>query len=53
MPIFKLPPLDDLLMGFEAMTPIFTSPEFLEMAKRLAGAGKQAAEFYSIVGDAQ
>lgn len=53
MPLSKLPPMDDLLMGFEAMTPIFTSPAFLEMAKRLAEAGKQAAEFYSIVGDSQ
>ena len=53
MPLSKLPPLDDLLMGFEAMTPFFTSPEFVEMARRLAEAGKQVSEFYQVVGDAQ
>ncbi len=53
MPLSKLPPLDDLLMGLEVMTPFFTSPEFVGMAKRLAEAGKKAAEFYQIVGNAQ
>jgi hypothetical protein len=53
MPLSKLPPLDDLLMGFEGLTPLFASPEFLEMAKRLVEAGRQVQEFYKIVGDAQ
>lgn len=53
MPLAKLPPLDNMLMGFEALTPLFASPEFLEMAKRLAEAGRKVQEFYSIVGDAQ
>jgi len=53
MPLAKLPPLDDLLMGFEGLTPLFASPEFLEMARRLAEAGRQVEEFYKIVGDAQ
>src|SRR4030042_2320588 len=53
MPLAKLPPLDDLLMGFEGLTPLFAGPEFLEMARRLAEAGRQVQEFYRIVGEAQ
>jgi len=53
MPLAKLPPLDDLLMGFEGLTPLFASPEFLEMGKRLAEAGRHVEEFREIVGDAQ
>jgi hypothetical protein len=52
IPLAKLPPLYDLLMGFEGLTPLLTSPEFLEMANRLIEAGRQIKEFYSIVGDA-
>jgi hypothetical protein len=52
-PLAKLPPLDNLLMGFEGLTPLFASPEFLEMARRLAEAGRQVSEFYQIVGNAQ
>lgn len=52
-PLAKLPPLDNLLMGFEGLTPLFASPEFLEMAKHLAKAGRQVADFYKTVGDAQ
>jgi len=53
MPLAKLPPLDDLLMGFEGLTPLFASPEFVEMAKRLAEAGRKVEDFFQIVGDAQ
>ena len=53
IPLAKLPPLYDLLMGFEGLTPLLTSPEFLEMANRLIEAGRQIKEFYSIVGDDQ
>jgi len=52
-PLAKLPPLDNLLMGFEGLTPLFASPEFLEMARRLAEAGRQVSKFYQIMGDAQ
>src|SRR4030042_5470296 len=51
-PLAKLPPLDNLLMGFEGLTPLFASPEFLEMARRLAEAGRQVSKFYQIMGDA-
>ena len=53
MPLSQLPPMDDLLMGFEGLTPLFAGPEFLEMAKHLAEAGRRVSEFYKIVGDAQ
>ena len=53
MPLAKLPPLDDFLMGFEGLTPLFASPEFVEMAKRLAEAGRKVEDFFQIVGDAQ
>lgn len=52
-PLAKLPPMEDLLMGFEGLTPLFTSPEFQKMARRLAEAGRQIQEFYKNAGDAQ
>ena len=52
-PLAKLPPLDSMFMGFEALTPLLTSPEFLEMAKHLAAAGKHAGEFFKTVGNTQ
>ena len=33
-PLAKLPPLDSMYRGFDGLTPLFASPEFLEMAKR-------------------
>jgi hypothetical protein len=50
-PLSKLPPLDSIFQGFEALTPLFASPEFLEMAKRLADAGKKIEEFRKVIGD--
>jgi hypothetical protein len=51
-PLAKLPPLDNMLMGFEGLTPLFASPEFLEMAKHLAEAGRHVEEFQKSIGDA-
>jgi hypothetical protein len=51
-PLAKLPPLDNMLMGLEMLTPMFASPEFLEMAKHLAQAGRHVEEFRKSVGDA-
>jgi hypothetical protein len=31
-PLAKLPPLDSMFMGLEALTPLFASPEFQKMA---------------------
>ncbi len=51
-PLSKLPPIDSMFMGLEYLTPLFASPEFLEMAKRLAQAGRRAEEFRKIIGNA-
>ncbi len=51
-PLSKLPPLDSMFMGFDALTPLFTTPEFLDMAKRLARAGKYVKKFRQTIGDA-
>jgi len=48
----NLPPLDSMFMGFDGLTPMFTSPEFREMVKHLAKVGKQTQEFRKCVGDA-
>ena len=44
-PLAKLPPMDSLFMGFDFLTPLFASPEFVEMAKHLAAAGKHVENF--------
>jgi hypothetical protein len=49
-PLAKLPPLDSMFLGLEALTPLFAAPGFLEMARHLAEAGEQAAEFAKKVG---
>ncbi len=51
LPLSKLPRLDALFQGFEGMTPLFASPEFMEMAARLHEAGKQTIEFRKTIGD--
>jgi hypothetical protein len=48
-PLSKLPPIDSMYMGFDFLTPIFNSPEFVEMAKHLSEAGKHIEEFRKIV----
>jgi hypothetical protein len=50
-PLAKLPPLDSMFMGLEYVTPLFAGPEFLEMAKRLAEAGKHVQEFFETIGN--
>jgi hypothetical protein len=44
-PLTKLPPMDSMFMGFDFLTPMFASQEFVEMAKHLAAAGKHVEEF--------
>jgi hypothetical protein len=48
-PLAKLPPLQTLHQGFDGLTPFLTSPEFQEMAKRLAEAGKHTEQFRQII----
>jgi hypothetical protein len=50
-PLAKLPPLDSMYMGFDALTPLFSSPEFLEMARHVAAAGRHVEEFRKTVGN--
>lgn len=51
-PLTKLPPTEVMLyQGFEAMLPLFASPEFLEMANRMAKAGREREEFRNTIGD--
>ena len=50
-PLAKLPPLDSTFGGLEFLTPLFASPEFLEMAGHLAAAGRHVEEFFKTVGD--
>ena len=50
-PLAKLPPLDSMFMGLEYLTPLFASPEFLEMAKHLAEAGRHVQEFRESIGN--
>jgi len=44
-PLAKLPPMDSMFGGFDFLTPMFASPEFTEMAKHLAAAGKHVEKF--------
>ncbi len=50
-PLEKLPPLDGLFLGFEMMTPMFTTPEFVKLAKSLYKAGREMTRFRKAVGD--
>ncbi len=51
-PLAKLPPLDSVFMGLEGLATLFTSPDFLEMAKHMAEAGRHAEEFRKNIGNA-
>ena len=50
-PLAKLPRPDSMFQGLEGLTPFFASPEFAEMASRLAEAGRKTLEFRSMIGD--
>jgi hypothetical protein len=50
-PLTKLPPLDSMFMGFDSLTPLLASPEFVEMAKHLAAAGKKIEKFRNLIID--
>ncbi len=51
-PLAKLPPMDSLYMGFEGLTSLFVTPEFQEMSRKLAEAGRKSEEFRKTIGDA-
>lgn len=50
-PLAKLPPMDGMFMGLEYVTPLFASPEFLEMARHLAEAGRRVEAFRKAIGN--
>jgi hypothetical protein len=50
-PLAKLPPMDSMFMGLEYFTPLFSTPEFLEMARHLAQAGRHVEEFRKTIGN--
>jgi hypothetical protein len=50
-PLAKLPPLDSMFMGLEYLTPLLAGPEFIEMAKHLAEAGRHVREFRESIGN--
>jgi hypothetical protein len=50
-PLAKLPPIGNLFQGFDGLTPMFTSPEFIKMAKAIAKAGEETVKFRKTIGD--
>jgi len=50
-PLAKLPPMDSMFRGLDALTPLFASQEFVQMAKRLAKAGKHVEKFRKTIGN--
>jgi hypothetical protein len=50
-PLAKLPPIGDLFSGFEMLTTMMASPEFVKMAKLVAKAGKETTKFRETLGD--
>jgi hypothetical protein len=50
-PLTKLPPIGNLFQGFEGITPMLASPEFVKMAKLIAKAGRATAKFRKTIGD--
>lgn len=50
-PLAKLPPIGNLFQGFEGITTMFSSPEFIKMANALAKAGRETAKFRKTIGD--
>jgi hypothetical protein len=50
-PLVKLPPLGSIYQGFEMLTPLFASAEFVKLAKSLYKAGREMAKFRRTIGD--
>ena len=44
-PLAKLPAMDSMFGGFDFLAPMFAGPEFVEMARRIAAAGKHVEKF--------
>ena len=50
-PLAKLPPLGVLFQGFEGITPMFASPEFIKLARALSRAGRATRKFRKTIGE--
>ncbi len=50
-PFAKLPPISNLFQGFEGVTQLFATPEFIEMAESIARAGRETLKFREAIGD--
>jgi hypothetical protein len=50
-PLSNLPPLGMLFQGFEMLTPLFASPDFIKVAKALQKAGEETKKFREAIGD--
>lgn len=51
-PLSKLPAMTNMFNGFEGVTALFASPEFEQLAKALAKAGREQKRFRELTGDA-
>jgi hypothetical protein len=52
-PLAKMPSISYMYMGFEGLTTLFNKPEFKQMARALAKAGREVEKFRKATGDAQ
>jgi hypothetical protein len=50
-PLTKLPQLSDRIMGFSALTALFTLPEFRQMAQALLKAGEEQVKWFEASGN--
>ncbi len=50
-PLAKLPPLNTAFFGFEGVTSLFVTPEFKQLARALAKAGREMEKFRQARGD--
>jgi len=53
LPLAKLPPISQMFSNFEFITTFFASPEFEQLARALAKAGKELEKYRVAMGDAQ
>ena len=51
-PLSRLPSLGVIFQGFEGITPLFATPEFIKVARSLYKAGREMARFRKTIGDA-
>ncbi len=50
-PLAKLPPMGTMFLGFEGIVPLFSTPEFIELARNLVKAGEEMSKFRETIGD--